>query len=524
MKVRTIYRLLCMGLAVPAFAGCAVASAGGEDRGETLNVSRQADTLSFVQSVDEASQAIVFQPATSIDWVILHVTIDGSRTTNVGMPATGSSYTIGSLPILPGDTLSYSFTYSVNGQAYDTPQYSHTLSASFVPKAFFTQVASTTTGSEVVVTSEAQLAWADLHYTVNGGTQLNVRLTQQGADYVQPVALHAGDVLRYSATYSTGAAVFDTAVVTYVVGSSGDRFVVDQGTDSTTGLCVANGDSHGQCNLRAAVAAAAAATSPVSIELSVDSTVGVGSMTLASAVVIESAGDGPAHSITGTASGRLFNVAAGAAVTLRNLSIVNFTASDAGAAISNSGAVDLEGVTLSGNRTSCFDVGAMTAIATCTGGAISNGGTLTLGGGTTFENNSVAATAETAAFTTAWSAGGAIANTGTISIVGAVTFSGNLSSATAVSGPHPAPIGGATATVSGGAIYNSGTVVVSGPAKSCQFLQNAATASGSTIYGSATFSSAGGAIENTPSGSLQIPAGACVFSGNSANTGADIDG
>jgi hypothetical protein len=83
-------------------------------------------------------------------------------------------------------------------------------------------------------------------------------------------------------------------------------------------------------------------------------------------------------------------------------------------------------------------------------------------------------------------------------------------------------MGGATAPASGGAIYNTGVLSVTSPAGTCQFDQNTASASGSTVYGTTTLESAGGAIENT--GALKIPAGACVFSGNSAQTGADIDG
>jgi hypothetical protein len=492
-----------------------------------------ADTAAYVQSVDEAAQAVVFQPASSVDWVIAHVTL-GTRVTNVAMPAAGSSYALGPLPLLPGETILYSFTYAVNGLAQDTPQFSHTLPASFQPTAFSTEVAGSGAGSAIMVTSTAQLAWADAHFTVNGGTQMNVRLAQQGSSYVQPVALQDGDVLQYSVTYSTGAAVFDTAIATYVAGEAGDRFVVDLRTDSTTGLCVANGDSGGSCNLRAALAAAGAATGPVTIELSVDSAVSLGQIVVAAptagrnSIVIESPSGEAARAVAGTASSRLLLVSAGAALTLENLSISNFRAVDSGGAIRNDGALDLEGVTVSGNSTTCFDVGAMTAYATCSGGAVASSGALTLGGGTAFTNNSVSADASTAAFTNAWAAGGAIASSGTLSIVGPVLFSGNSAVATATSGVHPEPFGGATATASGGAIFSSGTLTLADVPPGADsapiylFMENAASASGSTIKGTTTLESRGGAIENT--GTVHIPTTACVFAGNSAQTGADVDG
>jgi hypothetical protein len=526
----TIHRLFWPVLALSALGGCAVASHQDGGPSERVGIARQADTLAYTESVDEASQSIVFAPATPIDWVILHVTIDGTRTTNIPMPTVGSSYKLGPLPLLPGDALSYSFTYSVSGLAHDTQPTQYALPTSFVPTAFYTRVAGAGADSEVEAVSTTQLAWADVHYSVNGGTQMNLRLVQQGSAYVQPVTLQAGDVLQYSMTYSTGDAVFDTASVRYVVPSSGARFVVDLGSDSATGVCSSSGDSHGQCNLRAALAAAHAATGPVTIELSVDSVVDEAVIAVdapgagTNAIVVESdtpPGSTP-HAITGTENSRLFAVNAAASLTLHNLSISGFSANGSGATIVNDGALSLDGVAVSGNSTSCFDVGALTAFATCTGGAIVNAGTLTLGGGTSFTNNAVTADASTAAFTNAWAAGGAIASSGTVSIVGPVTFSGNEATASATSGIHPQMIGGATATGSGGAIYNTGTLSVTASAGSCQFTQNTASASGSTVYGTTSLKSAGGAIENT--GTLQIPTGACVFSGNSAQTGADIDG
>jgi hypothetical protein len=526
-KMKTIHWFFSASLSA-ALGGCVAGAAPDAIQEEDIGVARQADTADYSQNFDENAQSIVFQPSSAIDWVILHLTIDGTRSTNVGMPATGSSYSIGSLPIVGGDNLSYSFTYSVNGLATDTPAFSYTLPARWEPTAFFTEVAGTSAGPEIAVVSTEELQWADVHYTVNGGVQLNLRLGQQGSNLVQPVALNPGDVLGYSVTYSTGAAVFDTGMTEYVASSKGDRFVVDLGTDSTTGLCAANARSHGRCNLRAALAAAQGATGPVTIKLTSDSTVTEGQMSVvppssgASSILIETGPDHGAHAITGTANGRLLEVASTATLELRNLSIANFTAEDSGAAILNDGTVDLEGVTLSSNTVRCVGVGALTAFATCSGGAVANTGTMTIGGGTAFSNNTVTADASTASYTTAWAGGGAILSSGTLSIVGPVSFIGNSAVAEATSGYHEAPIGGATATASGGAIDNSGTVSIAGAAGSCQFQQNSASASGSTIYGTTTTSSAGGAIENT--GTLQIAPGVCVFSDDSAQTNPDIDG
>jgi hypothetical protein len=523
--MKSMFRFFGLTVFASAFAGCAVDAPLGRNPTESVGSMRQADSADYLQTFDPYFQSIIFQPTSAIDWVILHVTIDGARTSNVVMPGTGTSaaagpsYEIESLPVLAGDTVDYSFTYSANGLAHDTPPYRTILPASWVPPVFHTELSN----GQIAAVSAKALAWADAHYTINGGPKLNVRLTPQGTTYVQPLAIHSGDVIEYAVTYSTGAAVFDTATLRYVASAAAARFVVDSGSDGAMGVCVANGDSRGRCNLRAAVLAAQATTGSATIDLSVDSTVDGGQIALTAAgpLVIESTPGGAAHAITGVATSRLFDVASGVALTLRNLSITSFRAMDQGAAIQNKGALDLEGVTIASNVTLCEDTGAMTAVATCQGGAIASTGMLTLGGGTTFTKNSVTAEASTASFTNAWAGGGAITSSGTIAIVGPVTFIGNAANAAAHSGFHPAPIGGASASASGGAVFNSGTLTVTAPAGSCRFTNNVANASGSTPNGTTTLTMRGGAIEST--GTLQIPADACVFSGNEAQRGADID-
>ncbi|WP_051235533.1 carbohydrate-binding domain-containing protein [Marinimicrobium agarilyticum] len=80
-------------------------------------------------------------------------------------------------------------------------------------------------GVSQVSASEAEFyvdtsAWADVHYSINGGSQLNVRMTQEGSRNVYRVTgLSAGDTLSYHFTYwnpDTGSAV-DTAPQTFVM-------------------------------------------------------------------------------------------------------------------------------------------------------------------------------------------------------------------------------------------------------------------------------------------------------------------
>jgi hypothetical protein len=62
--------------------------------------------------------------------------------------------------------------------------------------------------------------WADVHYTVNGGAQMNVRMRlQNGVNTFEASGLKAGDVVRYNFTYWDAAAnhAVDTVQQTYTM-------------------------------------------------------------------------------------------------------------------------------------------------------------------------------------------------------------------------------------------------------------------------------------------------------------------
>jgi hypothetical protein len=71
--------------------------------------------------------------------------------------------------------------------------------------------------------SNVNTTWADIHYTINNGTQQNFRMTYNGttARYEQNVTVAAGQVIRYSFTYNNGTPAYDTPLFTYTVGSGG---------------------------------------------------------------------------------------------------------------------------------------------------------------------------------------------------------------------------------------------------------------------------------------------------------------
>ncbi|RQP22156.1 hypothetical protein DZC73_24460 [Albitalea terrae] len=70
--------------------------------------------------------------------------------------------------------------------------------------------------------SNVSTTWVDVHYTVNGGGQLNVRMTYSSANarYEQPVTAPSGTVLNYSFTYNNGTPAYDTPSFSYTVGTT----------------------------------------------------------------------------------------------------------------------------------------------------------------------------------------------------------------------------------------------------------------------------------------------------------------
>ncbi len=175
--------------------------------------------------------------------------------------------------------------------------------------------------------------------------------------------------------------------------------------------------------------------------------------------------DGSGHNVTvsGDTVRRVFNIQAGAVVTITNLSIINGNASgDRGGGIFNAGTLTVANSTFNGNSASGIG-----------GGGIYNAGTLTVSN-STFNGNSAS------------NIGGGIGNNGNLTIVNS-TFSGNSAS-------------------SGAGIYNSNTLAVSH-----------STFSGNTASGAA-FLDGGGGIYNWGPATITHS----TFSGNSGYMGAGI--
>lgn len=302
-----------------------------------------------------------------------------------------------------------------------------------------------------------------------------------------------------------------------------NHIYVDRSDDSTDGFCQRGLQYAPQCNLRAAIREALTQDGTV-VDIRTDLVISQGSIAIdpdrATNLVVRGVGGSELKALTGSANSRLFEINDKANVRLNGVLISNFSAWEGGA-ILNAGTLELQIATLAGNKASCSGGGAMTATASCFGGAISNNGTLILKDDTRFENNEVSATASTASYTTANASGGAISSNGTIIIDGAVVFDSNRALTSANSGVHPMPFGGAFSSAFGGAVASNGSLEVSeSGAGKCIFARNLAKAEGTTPFGEVSLTSRGGAA--FVSGATSFTGAACVFTDNDAAEDRDL--
>jgi len=144
------------------------------------------------------------------------LTINGVRASNVRMRQEGGWFVAGPLALRADDVLAYSFTYFANNAGHDTGTYTRDVPLTFQPKALRPEVRHDSAENAYVIrlVSSTAVAWADVHYSVNGGPQLNVRLGDVGGVVGHGITLAPTDELTYWMTYSVNGFMFDTA--TYV--------------------------------------------------------------------------------------------------------------------------------------------------------------------------------------------------------------------------------------------------------------------------------------------------------------------
>jgi hypothetical protein len=216
LKARFVTTALPFALFPGSFAasgvvGCSVDVAPTQERSAAVSAALGPN---YSQSVDLANQAVVFTAPAGTSRVDVHFTINGTRNTNVRMMQSGATYRVGPLALRPDDQLSYYFTYLVGTVQTTTPTFNYAVPLTFQPLALLARVDPGASANDYVIhlASTTPITWADVHYTINGGTQQNFRMPASGTH----VTLKTGDALHYSMTYSAGTFVLETAASDYV--------------------------------------------------------------------------------------------------------------------------------------------------------------------------------------------------------------------------------------------------------------------------------------------------------------------
>ena len=245
----------------------------------------------------------------------------------------------------------------------------------------------------------------------------------------------------------------------------------NQPLDIAATFTVKNLNDAGAGSLRKAVADANAAAGDDVIDfdpaLTGTITLTTGELSITSNISIIKSG-ASVIAVSGNNASRVFNIAAGATVTIDNLSIVNGKGEGSGGGVLNAGTLNLSNSIVSGNTA----IYTGTSSGNADGGGISNSGTLNIQTATITNNTASVTNLGTAS-------GGGISNTGTAAVVNSSVISNNS-------------IGKPDAR--GGGISNTGMFTLS----------NSTVGNNSASSSSANSNGQGGGIYNAAPGALTV--------------------
>ena len=226
----------------------------------SANAYAQTSVTSGVTYATSTTATLWMKPAATVSWVDAHYNAgNGQQNIRMTYNAANARYET-MVNATPGTVVNYSFTYAINGLAYDTASSSATVIApgsssssvtsshSSVSSSIASSIASSVPSSSSVASSSSSVtsgltngvqdngssaiiwlkpnnisvSWVDVHYNQNNTGLQNVRMTYNAtsARYEQNIATGSALSLSYSFTYQTPTGAFDTATFNYIRSTS----------------------------------------------------------------------------------------------------------------------------------------------------------------------------------------------------------------------------------------------------------------------------------------------------------------
>lgn len=142
------------------------------------------------------------------NWADIHYKINGGSQLNYRMTKAGDDYKqIVFQALQNGDVIDFYTTSEVIGSGVVTSAWESVM-VDGIPDLLTTSYSAGTFS----VGASSSLEWIDIHYTINGSSQYNYRMSGAGTSFsfTVPQQLYAGDVISYWYTYSLNGSASDT--------------------------------------------------------------------------------------------------------------------------------------------------------------------------------------------------------------------------------------------------------------------------------------------------------------------------
>lgn len=191
-----------------------------------IATSNQSTSHNFTsQATDSGEVDFSFFPNWMPQYVKFSYHINSNSTQVVNMANQNGKWVYTVTGLKEGDIIQYAFIYEDGGTAMMTPTSQHTYHCGSAPlppdvlddTADYTlSIQRGTNGLQIVFQAKKQSTFVDLHYQINQGSQINVRMQQNSNTWTYPINhLNSGDKISFFLTYDVQSAGYNTKNYSY---------------------------------------------------------------------------------------------------------------------------------------------------------------------------------------------------------------------------------------------------------------------------------------------------------------------